>query len=80
MKILLPTKHSHPDRTTIAVATLILQRLKHVRLDRYDDLVSYISDNNSCAKYLFLSAMNFLFLLGLVEYHTKNDSFEYIGL
>ena len=78
MSYLLPTKHSHPDRTTIAVATLILQRLKIVRIAKYDDLITNIIKKNSDAEYLFLSAINFLFLLGLVDYHQKTDSFEYV--
>ncbi|WP_416777131.1 ABC-three component system middle component 8 [Xenorhabdus budapestensis] len=28
---------------------------------------------------LFLPALNFLFLMGLIEYHTKIDSIEYVG-
>ncbi len=28
---------------------------------------------------LFLPALNFLFLMGLIEYHQKNDAIEYIG-
>jgi len=78
MSYLLPTKHSHPDRTTIAVATLILQRLKNVRVEQYDDLIAYGMNKNKDTEYLFLGAVNFLFLLGVVVYHSKTDSFEYI--
>ena len=28
---------------------------------------------------LFLPSLNFLFLLGLVEYHPKTDAIEYVG-
>jgi hypothetical protein len=80
MSLLLPTKHSHPDKTIIAIATIILQRLKKVRLEQYDDLLDYLQNKNKNGEYLFLSAINFLYLLGLVEYHKKTDSFEYIEL
>ena len=80
MSLLLPTKHSHPDKTIIAIATIILQRLKKVRLEQYDDLLDYLKNKNKNGEYLFLSAINFLYLLGLVEYHKKTDSFEYIEL
>jgi hypothetical protein len=80
MSLLLPTKHSHPDKTIIAIATIILQRLKKVRLEQYDDLLDYLQNKNKKGEYLFLSAINFLYLLGLVEYHKKTDSFEYIEL
>ncbi len=78
MSLLLPTKHSHPDKTIIAISTIILQRLKKVRLEQYDDLSDYLQKKNSDGKYLFLAAINFLYLFGVVEYHTKTDSFEYI--
>ena len=80
MSLLLPTKHSHPDKTIIAIATIILQRLKKVRLEQYDDLLDHLKNKNKNGEYLFLSAINFLYLLGLVEYHKKTDSFEYIEL
>jgi hypothetical protein len=80
MSLLLPTKHSHPDKTIIAISTIILQRLEKVRVEQYDDLLDYLQNKNTDGKYLFLAAMNFLYLLGVVEYHIKTDSFEYIGL
>jgi len=36
--MLRPTKHSHPDRTVISVALLLLTRLKIRRVDEYDVL------------------------------------------
>lgn len=80
MSLLLPTKHSHPDKTIIAISTIILQRLKKVRLEQYDDLLSYLQKKNVDGKYLFLAAINFLYILGVVEYRTKTDSFEYIEI
>ena len=80
MNLLLPTKHSHPDKTIIAIATIILQRLKKSRLEQHDDLLDYLQKKNTNGEYLFLPSMNFLYLLGLVKYHIKTDSFEYIEL
>ncbi len=80
MTLLLPTKHSHPDKTVIAISIIILQRLKKMRVERYDDLLKYLHKKNKDGKYLFLAAMNFLYLLGVVEYHIKTDSFEYVGI
>ena len=77
---LLPTKHSHPDRTTIALCIIMIQRLKKVRIEPYDNLLDFLEKKNSDAKSLFLSALNFLYLMGLITYHKKTDSFEYIGL
>ena len=77
---LLPTKHSHPDKTTLALAVIIIKRLKKVRIEQYDRLLEFLQKKNSSAKTLFLSSMNFLYIMGLVNYHKKTDSFEYVGL
>ncbi len=76
---LLPTKHSHPDKTTIALAMIIVKRLKKVRIEQYDNLLEFLQKKNSDAKTLFLSSMNFLYIMGLIDYHKKTDSFEYVG-
>ena len=36
--MLRPTKHSHPDRTVISVALLLLARLQTRRLENYEAL------------------------------------------
>ena len=77
--MLRPTKHSHPDRTIINVAMLLLIRLKKRRIEQYDALRTYTKKAVSGGDFLFLPALNVLFLLGLVEYHRKTDSFEYVG-
>jgi uncharacterized membrane protein len=77
---LLPTKHSHPDKTTLALAVIIIKRLKKMRIEQYDKLLEFLEKKNSSAKSLFLSSMNFLYLMGLINYHKKTDSFEYVGL
>ena len=38
--MLRPTKHSHPDRTVINVAALLLTRLKSRRVEEYDALLT----------------------------------------
>ena len=77
--MLRPTKHSHPDRTVIHVAMIVLVRLKNLRIANYSDLLSYAKKNVIGGDVLFLPALNFLFLMGLVEYRPKTDSIEYIS-
>ena len=66
--MLRPTKHSHPDRTVISVSLLLLVRLKKRRLDDYDSLRKYAKEAVTGGDVLFLPALNFLYLLGLIEY------------
>lgn len=77
---LLPTKHSHPDKTTLALSAVIVKRLKKIRIDKYDDLLDFLQKKDAEAKTLFLSAINFLYLMGVITYHKKTDCFEYTGL
>ena len=77
--MLRPTKHSHPDRTVINVSVLLLARLKTRRLEDYYGLRSYAKRAVIGGDVLFLPALNFLFLMGLIDYRPKTDAVEYLG-
>lgn len=73
-----PSKHNHPDKTLVYVSFLMLERLTTKRVIKYNDLFNHIKSKVSSGEFLFLPALNFLYLLGLIEYRTKTDSIEYI--
>lgn len=77
--MLRPTKHSHPDRTVINVSLLLLARLKKHRLDDCDSLRKYAKKMVIGGDVLFLPALSFLYLIGLIEYRPKIDAVEYVG-
>ena len=77
--ILRPSKHAHPDRTVISLSLLLLARLKARRLEDYYSLRKFAKRNVKGGDVLFLPALNFLFLIGLIEYRPKTDSVEYLG-
>ena len=77
--MLRPTKHSHPDRTVINVSLLMLSQLKDRRVDEYDVLRKFAKKHVVGGDVLFLPALNFLYLMGLVEYRPKTDAVEYVG-
>lgn len=77
--MLRPTKHSHPDRTVINVSLLLLVRLKKCRLDDYDSLRKHARKAIEGGDVLFLPALNFLYLMGLIDYRPKTDAVEYVG-
>lgn len=77
--MLRPTKHSHPDRTVINVALLLVARLRDRRLADYDALRKFAKKAVRGGDVLFLPALNFLFLMGLIEYRPKTDALEYLG-
>jgi hypothetical protein len=77
--MLRPTKHSHPDKTTINVALLLLRKLMVCRVDDFQALLQYSKKEVVGGDYLFLPALNLLYLLGLIEYRPKTDAIEYVG-
>lgn len=77
--MLRPTKHSHPDRTVINVSLLLLARLKARRVDDYDGLRKYAKKSVTGGDVLFLPTLNFLYLMGLIDYRPKTDAVEYVG-
>ncbi len=77
--MLRPSKHAHPDLTIISMSYVLLARLRKARSQRYSDLLRYAATSHPSAETLFLPSLNFLFLLGLVQYHAKGDRFEYTG-
>jgi ABC-three component (ABC-3C) system Middle Component 8 len=77
--MLRPTKHSHPDRTIVNLSVLLLARLKNRRLEDYFGLQKYAKKSVNGGDVLFLPALNFLYILGLIDYRPKTDSVEYLG-
>lgn len=73
-----PSKHNDPDKTLIYASFLILKRLKKSKIVSYEELLGFIKKEITSGEYLFLPALNFLFLLGLINYQAKNDMIEYI--
>lgn len=77
--MLKPNKHTHPDRTVLAVSSLILKRLLEKRLQTYEELKRFITSKIDGVESLILPSLDFLFLLSVLEYRPKSDSFEYTG-
>ena len=74
-----PNKHAHPDKTLLSASTTLLKRLRARRSETFDDLRAELLKKDHDNASLFLPAVNLLFVLGLVEYRKKNDTFEYTG-
>lgn len=78
MRLLRPTKHSHPDKTVVAVSLFIFKRLKKKRTEDFESLRTYLRSTIPDCDNFFIPALNFLFLIGAVDYNSKNDSFEFL--
>ncbi|HDL1112645.1 TPA: hypothetical protein PWU90_000805 [Mannheimia haemolytica] len=74
-----PNKYTHPDKAIISSSYELLKRLREERVVSFDEMQETIVKYTQSGNILFLPAISLLFLWGLVEYHPKNDCFEYIG-
>jgi hypothetical protein len=63
----------------VNVALLLLSRLRKRRLDGFSELRNYAKQAVAGGDVLFLPALNFLFILGVIEYRPKTDAIEYVG-
>jgi hypothetical protein len=63
----------------INVSLLLLVRLKKQRVEDYSALRNYAKKSVVGGDILFLPSLNFLFLMGLIDYRPKTDAVEYVG-
>lgn len=76
--MLTPRKHLDLDVSVLRVSALVLRELNKkgvVELERLRQLV--IRRTGANGDIAFLPALNFLFLVGKLEYHLKNDTVEF---
>lgn len=74
-----PNKYTHPDKSIISSSYILLKLLMEKRIVSFDVMQDAVAKYSQSGNVLFLPAISLLFLWGLVEYHPKTDSFEYIG-
>lgn len=76
-----PSKHLDLETSPIRIASEILAELQRRRVMRYDAVTRLVArragdDSDS----VVAPALSLLFLLGRIEYHSINDTFEYRAL
>lgn len=74
-----PDKYTHPDKSVVFTAAIILNKLRAERIVGFNLLLGVVKEYTGVDYVLFTPAIHLIYLLGLVEYHPKTDSFEYIG-
>lgn len=77
--MLAPQKYNHPDRTVLNLSAVLLRYLRKHRVASFDNLLHLSQEKIHHGARLFGLSISFLYLIGLVEYHRKNDAFEYRG-
>jgi hypothetical protein len=76
--MLKPTKHLDPSLSVLNIAAHALTLLSRQRTIKYDELYDKLHKRfGDDIRPVFLPSISFLYLMGRVEYYTKNDTFEY---
>ena len=73
--LIFPNKYANPDLTVINVSSIMLKHLRKNRIVSYEKLYHLIKEKNLSPESLFRPSLSLLFLLGLIEYRIKIDSF-----
>lgn len=77
--MIFPTKYDHPDQTVVSTAGIMIKYLNRYRVVEYYSLLQHCQSKISNVDFLFTPAISLLFLLGLVRYLPKSDSFEWVS-
>jgi hypothetical protein len=73
-----PKKHMNLDVSVLRVSSLMLKEIRRRRVIEFHKLrQKMLKSVGSDADLVFIPALSLLFLLGRMEYHDKNDTFEY---
>jgi hypothetical protein len=78
--MIIPTKYTDLDLSIVRVSSLIVKLFEKNKVLSYDEVFQCLIDKvGEDVKHVYLSSLGFLYLLGMIEYHLKNDSIEFIG-
>ncbi|WP_443147026.1 ABC-three component system middle component 8 [Paenibacillus sp. HWE-109] len=74
-----PHKYFNLDNSVLTISGLILKVLNEQKVIKYDELYNKIlTQKGDIISYGFLPSLNFLYLLGKLDYHQDTDSLELI--
>ncbi len=73
-----PDRHTNPDLSVLNISAFILERLNSFYDISYDKMLKEVVDTiGERAKENYPYAINFLYLLGKIQYIESTDSFRY---
>ena len=76
-----PGKHLNLNVCVLRIAVIVLSHLQRYRLESCTALIRKVRETaGEDAVVWFLPALDFLFLLGQIDYHAQTDTLEYRGL
>jgi hypothetical protein len=73
-----PHRFLNLETSVIAIGAIVIKHLQKRGAVKFDELYALVSEGvtGESAKYMFLPAINFLYLLDKIEYNSQMDTFE----
>lgn len=71
-------KYNHPRQTLLFVVYVIAQILSKKRIVAFSDLLLETKKKVDGAEFLFVQALDVLFIKDKIKYYPKNDTIEYV--
>jgi len=76
--MLRPTKHMNLDISVLRISSCVIDILKKHKMIRHDELLEEVIQSiGSDARIIFVPSISFLYIIGLIDYDLKTDSFVY---
>ena len=77
--MIIPDRFMDLDHSVLRVSSIILKEMNKKKILGYEELMKYLlNKTGDKTRFIFLPSLNFLFLLGKIEYYIKTDSIELI--
>lgn len=76
-----PTKYMDLDLSVVRVSSLIIKLFEKNKILGYSELFEcLVSKVGEDVKHVFVQTLDFLYLIGMIEYHLQTDSIEFVGI
>lgn len=75
--MLIPYKHMELNSSVIKVSSVIIHILNNQKILSFDKLMDKVIKDSQliCKRDVFINSINFLYLMGVLDYALKTDSF-----
>lgn len=74
-----PTKYMDLDLSVVRVSSLIIKQFEKNKILGYSELFEYLVGKvGEDIRHVFVPALDFLYLLGMIDYHLQTDAIEFL--
>lgn len=69
------------DFSVVRISSLVIKLFEKNKVLEYSEVLEYLVDRiGEDVRHVFVPTLDFLFLVGMIDYHLQTDSIEFIGI